>query len=91
MEEYEKIELYISDEVAALMEERRILREDVQKVIHHAGETGGRLRSRASGRYLASFRPSQVTYWVEYSPEGRGFRVHNAYFHRMELVEQGGS
>jgi glutamate synthase (NADPH) small chain len=85
------IELYISDTVATVMEERRILREDVQRVIHHAEATGNRLCSPATGRYRASFRPASVTYWVEYSTEGEGFRVHAAYYHRMEVVSESGS
>lgn len=91
VEEYEKIDLYIDDEVAATMEERRILREDVRKVIDNAEKTGKRFRDRRSRRCRASFRPAFVTYWVEYSAEGSGFRVHNAYCHRMEIVEEGAS
>ncbi len=91
VEAYEGIELRISDDVAARMEDRRILREDVQKAIYHAEKTGSRLYSRASQKYRASFRPALVTYWVEYSAEGKGFRVHNAYGHRMEVVGEGGS
>ena len=48
MEAYENIELRISDEVATRMEERRILREDIQKAIHHAEKTGNRLHSPVS-------------------------------------------
>ena len=89
MEEYEKIVLRISGDVLERMEERRILREDVQKVIDHAEKMGARLFNPETGRSLASFRPAHVTYWVEYTPEGDGFRVHNAYYHRMEVVEGG--
>jgi hypothetical protein len=89
MEEYEKIVLRISGDVLERMEERRILREDVQKVIEHAEKTGTKLFNPETGRLLASFRPAHVTYWVEYNPEGTGFRVHNAYYHRMEVVEGG--
>ena len=90
MEKYERIELLITEGVAAQMEERRILREDVQKVICRAEETGMRLYSSELKRYRASLRPDQVTYWVEYSPEGKGFRVHSAYYHRMEVVKESG-
>jgi NADPH-dependent glutamate synthase beta subunit-like oxidoreductase len=91
MEEYEKIRLLISDDVLARMEERRILREDVQKTIDHAEKTGVKLLSVETGRARASYRPAHVTYWVEYSPEGNGFRIHNAYSHRMEVVEDSGA
>jgi hypothetical protein len=89
MEEYEKIVLHISSDILERMEERRVLREDVQKVIDHAEKMGTKLFNPETGRSLASFRPACVTYWVEYNPEGTGFRVHNAYYHRMEVVEGG--
>jgi Fe-S oxidoreductase len=89
MEEYEKIVLHISSDILERMEERRILREDVQKVIEHAEKTGAKLFNPETGRSLASFRPAHVTYWVEYNPEGNGFRVHNAYYHRIEILEGG--
>jgi glutamate synthase (NADPH/NADH) small chain len=90
MEAYETIELHIADDTFAHMEERRILRSDVQKVIDHAEKTGKKLFNPATGRSCASFRPGHVTYWVEYSPEGNGFTVHSAYCHRMEIVEERG-
>jgi hypothetical protein len=88
MEEYEAIELYISNQVSESMEERRILRSDVQKVIECAKKTGKKLINPATGRFCASLRPGHVTYWVEYSPEGKGFTVHSAYYHRMEIEEE---
>jgi len=89
-EEHESILLHLSDEVSERMEERRILREDVQKVIHHAETGGDRFIDQQNGRWLASFKPGHVTYWVEYSREGSGWRVHNAYSHRMDIVRAPG-
>jgi NADPH-dependent glutamate synthase beta subunit-like oxidoreductase len=88
VEDYEKIRLRISPKVRGLMEERRILTEDVQKVIDHAEKTGTRFFNPDTGHWRASFKPAHVTYWVEYSPEGKGFRVHNAYCHRMEIMDK---
>jgi hypothetical protein len=79
------IELKISEEVRTLLEERMILVEDVRRTITHAEQTGDKMENPATGRSVASFRPVSVTYWVEYSPEGSGFAVHNAYSHRMEV------
>ena len=76
----------MSHEVAARMEERRILREDVRRTILDGQASGNKLFNPVTMRWCASFRPSRITYWVEYSPEGEGFRVHNAYCHRMEVV-----
>ena len=36
---------------------------------------------------MACYRPVSVTYWVEYSPRGDGYAVHNAYSHRVQIVE----
>jgi glutamate synthase (NADPH/NADH) small chain len=79
------IALRISEEVRMLLEERMILVEDVRRTIAHAEQTGDKIENPATGRSVASFRPVSVTYWVEYSPEGEGFAVHNAYSHRMEV------
>ena len=86
MEPYEKIILHIADEVMDRLEERRILREDLQRVIENAERTGEKFFNPMTERWLASLKPAHVTYWVEYSAEGDGFRVHSAYYHRMEVV-----
>ena len=89
MSEYEQIRLYIPDEVERLMDSRRILKEDVQKTIHHAETTGEKFINPATGRSLASLRPDRVTYWVEYSQVGEEYQVHSAYSHRMEMKRKG--
>jgi glutamate synthase (NADPH/NADH) small chain len=69
------------------LESRLILVEDIQQVIEYAERTGRRLLNPVSGHLLAHFKPTAVTYWVEYTPEGEAFVVHNAYSHRMEITE----
>ncbi len=80
------IQLEISPQVAQLLDHRRILTEDLQQVIQHAETSGQRLFHPASGRYKAAFAPYKVTFWVEYTPTGAGYVVHNAYAHRMEVL-----
>jgi hypothetical protein len=79
------IELSISEEVKALLETRMILVNDVRRTIEHAERTGDKILNPKSGWTLASFRPSCVTYWVEYSSAGAVFVLHDAYSHRMEV------
>ncbi len=88
-DDYEAIELHLSDEVRARLEDRLILLEDVQQVIAYAERTQARLVDPASGHVLAHYRPAAVTYWVEYAPEGEAFIVFNAYCHRMDVSEGG--
>lgn len=92
MEEHEKIILHIPPEVMSQMEKRRILIEDVQKTVNYAEKTGNKLFNPTTGHFLASFKPANVTYWAEYSLEGEGqssgFRIYNAYSHRMEVVRR---
>ncbi len=89
---YEAIQLVIPPDVQAQMEKRLILMEDVQQVIEHAERTGARFLNRATGHFLASYKPASVTYWVEYTVEsgaGEGsehrFVIHGAYSHRMTV------
>lgn len=82
-----KIKLIISDKIKGLLENRRILVEDVQKVIEHAENTGRKFINPSNHHSLAYFKPASVTYWVEYTVEDDGFSIINAYCHRMEIVE----
>ena len=86
-DEEKTLELYIDPEVAVLMEKRMILVEDLQKVISHAENTGEKILDAATGHLIAHYKPVSVTYWVEYSPHDSGFIIHNAYSHRMEVIE----
>jgi hypothetical protein len=89
MNTFEQMRLHIPEEVERLMDDRRILREDVQKTIYHAETTGEKFINPATGRSLASLRPDRVTYWVEYSQVGEDYQVHRAYSHRMEMKRKG--
>ena len=85
MDAYEEVRLHIPAEVERLMEERGILRENVEETIAHAEATGEKFIDPSTGRSLASQRPDRVTYWVEYSRAGVEYEIHRAYSHRMEM------
>ncbi len=86
--EYESIRLIISDALHERLDGRLILVEDIQRVIAHAEKTGRKFVNRETGHWLASLKPTVVTYWVEYSPQGDAFILHNAYSHRMSIAEE---
>lgn len=83
---YEEIKLQKGDGVAALLEQRHILDEEVKQVIHHGETTGDKLYQAEGNRYLAKLRLGEVTFYVEYSPADGAYLVHTAYFHRSEII-----
>lgn len=86
IEEARAMELYLSEELENKLEETHILHSDIEKTIARAEAENQKLQDPATGRFTASFRPANVTFWVEYSPEGAGYRVHNAWCHRMAAI-----
>jgi hypothetical protein len=86
MEEYEKIDLRFAPEVRRKIDDRRILEDDIRKVIDHAERTGLKMRHKETGNWLAYLQPENVTFWAEYSTDAEGFFIHNAYCHRMRIV-----
>lgn len=90
-EEQAMMKLEIAAALRKQMEQRMILVEDVRQVIEYAEASGNKLVNPQNGRLTAHFRPGCVTYWVEYSAGTDGFVVHNAYSHRMQVVEGAGS
>ncbi len=86
MDEGNKIKLIIPEDVREVLDNRRILIEDIQQVVARAEKTGTRLLHPQTGHFKASFKPMNVTFWVEYSLDGSEYIIHNAYSHRMEVV-----
>jgi Fe-S oxidoreductase len=82
----ETIHLEISGDVARRLDRRRILTDDLRHVILHAEASGEKFFHPPSGRIKAGYAPYKVTFWVEYTPTAHGYRVHNAYAHRMEVM-----
>jgi len=90
----ESLRLFISPELAARLEERRILISDVRQAIAEATAHKRLLRDETSGHLLAASRPRRVTFWVLFAPEtaaeGEGWRIQNAWSHRMIVPGAGG-
>jgi glutamate synthase (NADPH/NADH) small chain len=84
-EAHRKLKLITTPQVDELLEKRRILIEDLQKVVYQAEQSDDKLTHPETGHFLASFQPYKAVFWVEYSPAPEGFQVHNAYSHRMTV------
>jgi glutamate synthase (NADPH/NADH) small chain len=87
MQEHMGVNVRVPADLAARMEREFILIEDVQRVIYQAETTGNKLHVPATGRFIAHYQPSIITYWVEYAPAADGYEVFNAYSHRMRIVK----
>lgn len=89
----QSFELLTTPEVRARLEERRILMSDVREAIAGAIASARLLADKSdagAGRLLASSRPRRVTFWAEFAPEGAGYRLLNAWSHRMIVPGAGG-
>lgn len=88
MELRENSALIIPQDVWAIMEERYILLEDIEKVVEHSRSSGVRFSNPIDLSYLASLRIANVTYWVCYKEKEDGLHIIRVYSHRMEVVEE---
>jgi Fe-S oxidoreductase len=84
-EPWEDIELVITEPVAAALEERRILTDDIRQVLFQTGQSGNCLVHEDTGIKVASAVLGQVTFWVQYLEEGSAFRVEKCWSHRMSI------
>ncbi|MHC1719499.1 MAG: pyridine nucleotide-disulfide oxidoreductase/dicluster-binding protein [Clostridiaceae bacterium] len=88
LKEGEEYKLKLSDEVVSKLEDRLILLKEIEEVIKHAEESGKKFINPENGHILSSLSQHHVTYWVEYNTIDEGYFIHNAYSHRMEVVEE---
>ena len=86
---WQHIELLIVPAVAAQLEERRILEDDLRQVLYQA-EQQGRWLTHVAGQRVASARFGQVMFWVQYRCQDRVFDITAAWSHRMTLSSGGG-
>ncbi len=82
---WETLRLIISEPVAALLEERRILEDDIRRVLFQAKEQSRYFAHGEDGRKVASARLGEVTFWVEYREEKEEFHINRAWSHRMAI------
>ncbi|MEL7567382.1 MAG: pyridine nucleotide-disulfide oxidoreductase/dicluster-binding protein [Dehalobacterium sp.] len=86
-EGFEQIKLVLSDNLLHMMDERLILKEDIQRVLYFAEEAKLIVYNPVTGHYTAHFKPHLVTYWVEYTKEDDQYVIHKTYSHRLEIAE----
>lgn len=81
------IRLHIPEEVRQAMERRYILLQDVLEAVAGIEQTGAKFLNRENNHFLGSWRPRNVTFWVEYTAgNDGGFLLHDAWCHRMVVA-----
>ena len=78
-------ELTITAEARELMEARMILDTDVAAVMRRYRETGEAVLEIDSGLLVTRARLGNVTFWVKFTEDEKGYTVHRAYSHRMTI------
>ena len=77
--------LHIADESRQRMQQQGVQESYVRQVIAFAESTSTKLVNTSTNRLIAHLRIGNITCWVEYAPEGDGYRVYRAYTHRMDI------
>ncbi len=82
---WDDLPLVISPATEALLEERRILHDDIRQVLFHAAKGGTSLQHGAGDKKLASARLGAVTFWVEYRVVEAAYHIDRCWSHRMTI------
>ncbi len=70
------------------MDERMILKSDVQRVLEQFRQTREAVLDGDTGLITARSRLGNVTFWVSFTETDTGCLVHSAYSHRMNIVNR---
>lgn len=88
-EKEKRMKLIYSQETEQMLEERKILESDIQKVLEWS-EKGHRIRDGKSGCMIGHRQVGNVTFWVYYQVREEGvYEVVKAYSHRMTISGEG--
>ncbi len=80
--------LFIEDGLIEKLNSSLILEEEVYEVIRHCEVTGSKVLDKDRNRIAGHLKQGIITYWVEYEEIVGGFKLLNAYSHRMEILEE---
>lgn len=83
-------QLDYTKEALEMMDDRMILKSDVEEVMKDCHETGEALLDMETGLLVSRKRLGNVTFWVKYTKTDDGYLVHRAYSHRMNVEKRMG-
>lgn len=83
--DWESLSLQISPKLSVLFEERRILEDDIRKVLYQQRQKGSALIHGDNGSKISSAKLGPVTFWVQYKEENGTFNIERCWSHRMTI------
>lgn len=78
-----ELDIRIAPDVLHAMERSFILQQDVAEAIAGIEASGMKFLEKESGHWVGSWRPRNVTFWVEYACVGTVYTLYDAWCHRM--------
>lgn len=85
-ESWQRIAVQASPDVQSLLDKRRILLDDIQRVLDLAITRQSFLQHAHDGRMIASATLGEVTFWVEYRKTDDVYQLLSAWCHRMHIA-----
>lgn len=80
-----KLPIIYGEGVEELMDDRMILKSDVEAVLKAYKESGEAVEDQEKGWLITNCRIGNVTFWVKFTQTEEAFMVHGAYSHRMTV------
>lgn len=84
--EHDDIKIILDQNLRDKMEEQLILDSDIKAVIYNAEKNKNSFYNPNNGHILAFNRVINITFWVEYEKTEEGYKIINAYSHRMDVT-----
>ena len=79
-----------TEEAIHMMDERMILKSDVERVLSDYRENQEAILDEETKELVTRSRLGNVTFWVRFVETEDGYLVHRAYSHRMNIMKRVG-
>jgi len=81
--------LYLDDSLRRKISGYWLLESDLLEAVLYCEERNRKIKDEGTGTFAGYHRKGRLTCWVEYKPEKEGYRLLNAYAHKVTIEERG--
>ena len=78
---------FLDDALREKISRSWLLEKDVFAAVLYCEKQKRKVYNEETGEFAGHLRLGDITYWVAYKPEGAGYRLLNAYAHRLKIDE----